>query len=389
MMKVLVIFGTRPEAIKLAPVIQELMGRPEISPVVCVTAQHRQMLDQVLAMFHIQPDYDLDVMRADQSLFDVTSQILLRLEEVLNRERPDIVVVQGDTTTAMTGALAAYYMKIPIGHVEAGLRTGDKYNPFPEEVSRAFVDLVADLHFAPTEGAKRNLLGQGVNTKGIFVTGNTGVDALLDVTRRLDDGRVTDEQLNELPGGLPEPLLTHVQGDESTQRLILVTGHRRESFGEDFHNICIALREIARRNDDVEVVYPVHLNPNVHEQVHKVLGDARRVHLLEPLGYVPFVRLMKRAYLILTDSGGIQEEAPSLGVPTLVMRNKTERPEGIEAGSSLLVGVNTASILAATQHLLDDSGAYRSMATVKNPYGDGQASKRIGDILQSWLGHRD
>ena len=389
MRKVLVILGTRPEAIKLAPVIQEMRKRPGFKPVVCATAQHRHMLDQVLPLFQIRPDHDLDIMKDGQSLFDVTAQTLTGLEKVLQMERPDLVLVQGDTTSAMVGALAAYYLRIPVGHVEAGLRTGDKFNPFPEEINRAVVDLVADLHFAPTERAKQNLLGQGIGSSGIFVTGNTAVDALLDLVSRLSDERVANAELNGLFKGLPESLLAMLQDGDSSRRLILVTGHRRESFGKDLENICVALREIASRNPDVEVVYPVHMNPNVLGPVHKLLGDVGRVHLLEPLGYQSFVWLMKRAYLILTDSGGIQEEAPSLGKPTLVMRKTTERPEGIEAGAALLVGVETDSILEATQRLLDDRDVYQSMASVRNPYGDGQASRRIADILESWLDARD
>ena len=385
MNKVLVVFGTRPEAIKLAPVIQELNRRPEFSPVICVTAQHRQMLDQILTLFQIHPDYDLNIMRDDQSMFDVTAEILSRLREVMELENPDIVLVQGDTTTVMTSALAAYYLKIPIGHVEAGLRTGDKYNPFPEEINRVFADLVSDLLFAPTETAKQNLLRQGIDTSRIFVTGNTAIDALLGVVQRLTDKDEADKLLEGLTGSLPH----HLKDANSARRLILVTGHRRESFGKGLENMCIALGEIADRNPDVEIVFPMHLNPNVRRPVHKILGGNQRVHLLEPLGYAPFVWLMKRSHLILTDSGGVQEEAPSLGKPVLVMRKVTERPEGIEAGSAALVGVETDSILAATQHLLDDDSAYQSMAKVNNPYGDGQASVRIADILGQWLDTHD
>lgn len=382
--KVLFVFGTRPEAIKLAPLIRELSLRPGFTPVVCVTGQHRRMLDQVLTLFRICPDYDLNVMEDNQSVFDVTARSLPRLGEVMERERPDVVLVQGDTTTVMTGALAAYYLRIPIGHVEAGLRTGDKYNPFPEEINRVFADLVADLLFAPTEGAKRNLLVQGVDPGRIFVTGNTAIDALLDVAERLAGMDGADGMFE----GIPEPLLDCLNDGESPRRLVLVTGHRRESFGEDLERICMALGEIASRNPDVEVVYPVHLNPNVRVPVRRILGGSRRVHLLEPLGYAPFVWLMKRSYLVLTDSGGIQEETPSLGKPTLVMRKVTERPEGIEAGAAELVGVETGSIVSATQRLLDDGDVYRSMSAVRNPYGDGQASRRIADILDRWLDSR-
>ena len=383
--KVLLVFGTRPEAIKLAPLIRELSLRPGFTPVVCVTGQHRRMLDQVLTLFRIRPDYDLDIMGDNQSVFDVTARSLPRLGEVMERERPDVVLVQGDTTTVMTGALAAYYLRIPIGHVEAGLRTGDKYNPFPEEINRVFADLVADLLFAPTERAKRNLLAQGIDPGRIFVTGNTAIDALLDVAERLTGMDEADGMLE----GIPESLLCRLRDGESPRRLVLVTGHRRESFGEDLENICMALGEIAGRNPDVEVVYPVHLNPNVRGTVRRILGGSPRVHLLEPLGYAPFVWLMKRSYLVLTDSGGIQEEAPSLGKPVLVMRKVTERPEGVEAGAAELVGVDTDSILAATQRLLDDGDVYGRMSAVRNPYGDGQASRRIADILERWLGSRD
>ena len=385
MSKVLLVFGTRPEAVKMAPVINELGKRPQFSPVVCVTAQHRQMLDQVLSLFEIHPRYDLEIMKQDQGLFDITTAVLTKLKDVLEQEKPDLVLVQGDTTTTMAGTLAAYYMGIPVGHVEAGLRTGDKYNPFPEEINRVFADLVADLLFAPTTRAERNLLLLGIDPGRVFVTGNTAIDALLDVAGRLDHLTAPGAQKNGLLDGVPETLLERLEKDDSSRRLVLVTGHRRESFGQDLANICTALRLIAERNPDVEVVYPVHLNPNVSEPVRQLLHGAQRVHLLEPLGYAPFVWLMKKSYLVLTDSGGIQEEAPSLGKPTLVMRKKTERPEGIEADAATLVGVETESIVSETQHLLDDADAYARMANVRNPYGDGQASMRIADILTDWL----
>ena len=389
MSKVLIVFGTRPEVIKLAPVITELTRRPEFSPVVCVTAQHRDMLDQVLSLFEIRPEHDLNIMQENQDLFDITAAVLIKLKDVMKDEKPDLVLVQGDTTTAMIASLSAYYMRIPIGHVEAGLRTGDKYNPFPEEINRAFADLVADMHFAPTPNAAQNLMLQGVEPARVFMTGNTSIDALLAVVKRLEDLPVSSVQRDGLLEGLPESLLGPLEAPGSLQRLVLVTGHRRESFGEDLANICAAIRAIAERNPDVEVAYPVHPNPNVLGTVHGILGDVSRVHLLEPLGYAAFVWLMKRAYLILTDSGGIQEEAPSLGVPTLVMRRKTERPEGIEAGSASLVGVETEPILAATQRLLDRADVYRSMAAVENPYGDGAESVRIAEILDQWLADRD
>jgi len=371
---VLLIFGTRPEAIKLAPVIQELRTHAGIKPVVCVTGQHREMLDQVLSLFKIQPDYDLNIMQANQSLFDITGQALSKIEMVLKDERPDLVLVQGDTTTAFVGALASFYQKIPVGHVEAGLRTYNKYSPFPEEMDRVLIDHLADLCFVPTKRAQQNLLREGVAKEGIFVTGNTVIDALLWVMQRL-------------PSSIPqelEPLLG--SGSQlSRRRLILVTGHRRENFRQGLENICRALCEIVKRNNDVEMVYSVHLNPNVREPVFRILRNVPRIHLIEPLGYLPFVQLMRLAYLVLTDSGGIQEEAPTLGKPVLVMRNVTERPEGIEAGAARLVGTNVAAIAGATQQLLDDEREYEQMAKAVNPYGDGKAAKRIVDILLGWI----
>ena len=373
-MNVLLIFGTRPEAIKLAPVIQELRTHAGIKPVVCVTGQHREMLDQVLSLFKIQPDYDLNIMQANQSLFDITEQALSKIEMVLKDERPDLVLVQGDTTTAFVGALASFYQKIPVGHVEAGLRTYNKYSPFPEEMDRVLIDHLADLCFVPTKRAQQNLLREGVAKEGIFVTGNTVIDALLWVMQRL-------------PSSIPqelEPLLG--SGSLSHRRLILVTGHRRGNFRQGLENICRALCEIVKRNNDVEIVYSVHLNPNVREPVFRILRNVPRIHLIEPLGYLPFVQLMRLAYLILTDSGGIQEEAPTLGKPVLVMRNVTERPEGIKAGAARLVGTNVTAIVEATQQLLDDEQEYEQMAKAVNPYGDGKTAKRIVDILLGWTG---
>ncbi len=345
-MKVLTIFGTRPEAIKLAPVIKELEKTPEISSRVCVTAQHRQMLDQVLQLFEINPDFDLNLMREDQSLFDITASILQNLEEVIKEERPDIVLVHGDTTTAFVASLAAYYFKIKIGHVEAGLRTYDKYNPFPEEINRRLVDVLCDLWFAPTKNAKRNLLREGVPDDKIFITGNTVIDALLWVTKHQASPVVQEgmkRQLYDISG---------VSLDK--RRVILVTGHRRESFGEGFENICQGLKKIAEHNPDVQLIYPVHLNPSVREPVFRILGNVANVHLIEPLDYALFVFLMNRAYIILTDSEGIPEKAPSLGKPALVMREKTERPEAIEAGAAKLIGTDCERISTETQQLLDD-----------------------------------
>lgn len=386
MKKVLIVFGTRPEAIKLAPVIRELKRCPEFTPMVCVTAQHRQMLDPLLSLFQVHPSYDLDIMREHQSLNDVTAQVLIRLREVLEKEHPDLVLVQGDTTTAMASALAAYYQRIPVGHVEAGLRTGDKYDPFPEEVNRIFIDRISDLCFAPTETAKDNLLREGIDPSQIHVTGNTVVDALMEMVQRFSQDPSEDQE-NALLHGLPTWLLDRRWVGED-RRLILVTGHRRESFGKDMEGICLALQQIVQRNPGIEVVYPVHLNPRVREPVYRILGGLERVHLLEPLDYPCLIWLMSQAYLILTDSGGIQEEAPSLGKPTLVMRRSTERPEGVKAGAALLVGVETDSIVEAAQNLLDDEGTYRRMAQVRNPYGDGHAAERIADISLHWLEER-
>jgi len=375
-MKVLTIFGTRPEAIKLAPVIKELEKTPEISSRVCVTAQHRQMLDQVLQLFKINPDFDLDLMREDQSLFDITASILQNLEEVLKEERPDIVLVHGDTTTAFVASLAAYYFKIKVGHVEAGLRTYDKYNPFPEEINRRLVDVLCDLWFAPTKNAKQNLLREGAPDDKIFVTGNTVIDALLWVTKHQASPAVQE--------GMKRQLYDKYGVSLDKRRAILVTGHRRESFGEGFENICQGLKRIAKHNPDIQLIYPVHLNPSVREPVFRILGDTTNVHLIEPLDYALFVFLMNRAYIILTDSGGIQEEAPSLGKPVLVMREKTERPEAIEAGTAKLIGTDCERIFTETQQLLDDQVEYEKMAKATNPFGDGNAAERIVQVLQEY-----
>lgn len=369
--KVLSIFGTRPEAIKMAPVIKELEKRPDcFRSVVCVTAQHRQMLDQVLELFEIRPDYDLDIMKPGQDLFDVTCNVLTGLKPVLEKERPDIVLVHGDTTTTMAAALAAYYSRVRVGHVEAGLRTGDKYAPFPEEINRRVAGALTDLHFAPTEKSRSNLLAEGVPEASVSVTGNTVIDALLAVAARVEnDGdlrRRFDQQFSFL---------------DPARRLILVTGHRRENFGEGFEQICTALAEIAARSPDVEILYPVHLNPHVQEPVRRILGNSPQVHLIAPLDYLPFVYLMQRSYLIITDSGGVQEEAPSLGKPVLVMRDTTERPEALAAGTVKLVGTDRAKIVAEALLLLNDKGAYQAMGRAHNPYGDGQAAARIADVL--------
>lgn len=371
-MKILTIFGTRPEAIKLAPLIKELQKHPAVTSRVCVTAQHREMLDQVLQLFNIKCDWDLDLMRKDQSLFGITARALQSLEGILKEERPDIILVQGDTTTAFVASLAAYYLKIKIGHVEAGLRTADKFNPFPEEINRRLADVLSDLWFAPTEKAKENLLQEGFPPGKIFVTGNTVIDALFLILHQESQAK---NQLVLSDFGLAT--------DDS--RLILVTGHRRESFGKGFEQICYGLKKMAEHNKDIQIVYPVHLNPHVKEPVYRILGGVANIHLIEPLDYARFAFLMSQCYLILTDSGGIQEEAPALGKPVLVMRDKTERPEAIEAGTAKLVGTNSERIFLESQKLLDDHSEYKQMAKITNPFGDGRAAERIVNTLLRFL----
>ena len=361
-LKVMTIFGTRPEAIKMAPVVLELQKHPEqIQSLVAVTAQHREMLDQVLHLFQINPDYDLDIMSPSQTLFDITSRALNGLNEVLAEARPDLVLVHGDTTTTFVGALAAFYHQIPVGHVEAGLRTGNKYSPYPEEMNRKLAGALTDLHFAPTATARQNLLRENIDPESIFVTGNTVIDALLATVK--PDFRFADELLTSL--------------DFTGQRVILVTTHRRENLGEPMRHVYQALKRIVTEFPDVEVVFPVHRNPKVREVVEAVLGHLPRVHLTDPLDYEPFVNLMARSTLILTDSGGIQEEAPSLGKPVLVLRDTTERPEAIEAGTVRLIGTTEETVYQEAKILLTDSARYRAMSEAANPYGDGQAAQRI------------
>jgi UDP-N-acetylglucosamine 2-epimerase (non-hydrolysing) len=360
--KVMTVFGTRPEAIKMAPVILELTKYPEwITPVVAVTAQHREMLDQVLDLFSIVPQYDLDIMSQGQTLFDITCRAMNGLNEVLTKERPDIVLVHGDTTTTFAGALAAFYHQIPVGHVEAGLRTGNKYSPFPEETNRKLTGSLADMHFAPTITAQNNLLAEGVSKSNTFVTGNTVIDALLATVS--DKYQFADQLLSTI--------------DYAGKRIILVTTHRRENLGEPMRHVYQALRDIVAEFNDVEVVFPVHKNPLVREVVNSELGGLDRVHLIDPLEYEPFANLLARSYLVLTDSGGIQEEAPALGKPVLVLRDTTERPEAIEAGTVKLIGTEKSRVYQETQMLLADRAEYDRLATACNPYGDGQAAQRI------------
>lgn len=370
-MKLLLVFGTRPEAIKMAPLVKTLQQSPKLEVKVCVTAQHRQMLDQVLNLFDIKPDFDLDVMRPGQTLTDLTCNILQGMAGVYAQYKPDWVLVHGDTTTTVATSLAAYYQQVGVAHVEAGLRTGNLYSPWPEEANRQLTGRVAGLHFAPTAQAQTNLLKEGVSPASIHVTGNTVIDALLSVSERLDvDQRLAWSLADQFP------FL------DAAKRLVLVTGHRRENFGAGFEDMCQALKAIASQ-PNVQVVYPVHLNPQVQEPVHRILGNVDNVHLIEPQDYLPFVYLLKRSHIILTDSGGVQEEAPSLGKPVLVMRSTTERPEAVEAGTVRLVGTDRHRIIKETMNLLNDSAAYQDMAFAHNPYGDGTACQRIRQTFES------
>ncbi|MBE5212798.1 UDP-N-acetylglucosamine 2-epimerase (non-hydrolyzing) [Pectobacterium quasiaquaticum] len=371
-MKVLTVFGTRPEAIKMAPLVHALAQDGAFESKICVTAQHREMLDQVLRLFDITPDYDLDIMRPGQGLSEISCRILSGLEPVMTEFKPDLVLVHGDTTTTLATSLAAFYQRIPVGHVEAGLRTGNLYSPWPEEANRKLTGHLAMYHFAPTENSRQNLLREHLSDRHIFVTGNTVIDALFWVRDRILGDATLRRSLDEKYAFL-----------DDNKKLILVTGHRRESFGGGFERICNALADIARRHPDVQIVYPVHLNPNVSEPVNRILSSIDNVMLIAPQDYLPFVYLMNRSYMILTDSGGIQEEAPSLGKPVLVMRDTTERPEAVEAGTVKLVGTEVASIVDAVSMLLTDEEAYQAMSRAHNPYGDGQACQRIVDALKN------
>ncbi|WP_026145663.1 non-hydrolyzing UDP-N-acetylglucosamine 2-epimerase [Pseudomonas asplenii] len=369
-LKTLCVFGTRPEAIKMAPLALSLAADKRFEAKVCVTGQHRQMLDQVLDLFELKPDFDLNIMKPGQDLTDVTTTILQGMKIVLANFKPDVVLVHGDTATTFAVTLAAYYQQIPVAHVEAGLRTGNLYSPWPEEANRKLTGALATLHFAPTETSRENLLKEGVPPDSIHVTGNTVIDALLDVVEKINNNPSLQQQFHHDFSFL---------GDK--KRIILVTGHRRESFGGGFEKICQALAETAHTFPDVEIVYPVHLNPNVREPVNRLLSGIKNIHLIEPLDYLPFVYLMNRSYLILSDSGGIQEEAPSLGKPVLVMRDTTERPEAVEAGTVKLVGTETEVITENLKSLLTDENAYRQMSFAHNPYGDGKACARILESL--------
>ena len=374
MKRVMLVFGTRPEAIKMAPVALTLSAHPDIDCRICVTGQHREMLDQVLKIFAITPHYDLAVMRPNQDLYDVTANVLLGMRDVLRSERPDVVLVHGDTTTCFAGALSAFYERIPIGHVEAGLRSGDLFAPYPEEANRALVGRITDFNFAPTEGARDNLLREGAREASVWVTGNTAVDAIL---LGRDKARAHDKSAwNDVIG---TALMARIE--DPTRRLVLITGHRRENFGQGFVDLCNGIRTLAEAHADWDFVYPVHLNPNVQRPVHDILGALDNVHLIAPLEYLPFVWTMDHADILLTDSGGIQEEAPSLGKPVLVMRDVTERPEALNAGTARLVGTAADSIVRNVEELLTNEATYAAMSSAVNPYGDGRAAERIAEAL--------
>ena len=380
MKTILLVFGTRPEAIKMAPLVKKLQSMPDqFRTVVCVTGQHRQMLDQVLRLFDIIPDYDLNIMQPNQDLYDITSRILLGMRDVLKEVQPDIVLVHGDTTTSTASAMAAFYQQIPVGHVEAGLRTGNIYSPWPEEMNRLITGRIAAVHFSPTPLSRENLLKENVDKEKIIVTGNTVIDALQMVVERLKN----DTQLSSEVASKINQMGYDVQRLDGNRRMVLITGHRRENFGEGFLNICHAIKHLSEQYKDVDFVYPMHLNPNVRKPVLEILGEkANNVFLIEPLDYLPFVYMMQHSTLILTDSGGVQEEAPGLGKPVLVMRDTTERPEAVEAGTVLLVGTNRDKIEQGVSMLLDDADIYRRMSEAVNPYGDGRACERIAEALR-------
>ena len=374
MKKVLLVFGTRPEAIKMAPLVKAFEKEKNIISKVCVTAQHREMLDQVLDMFDIKPDYDLNIMKAGQDLFDVTTNVLLGLKDVLNDFNPDVVLVHGDTTTTSASSLAAFYNKIKVGHVEAGLRTGDIYSPWPEEANRQITGVLANYHFAPTTTSENNLLKENKNPNDIIVTGNTVIDALFLALDKI-------EKDDNLKSKIVDTINSQYKLQDD-KKIILVTGHRRENFGQGFVNICEALKTLAINNPDIDIVYPVHLNPNVQKPVNEILSNTPNVYLIEPLQYEQFIYMMNKSYFIITDSGGVQEEAPSLGKPVLVMRDTTERPEAVDAGTVKLVGTNKESIIQEAQKLLDNKEEYEKMSKAHNPYGDGKACERIIEFIR-------
>ncbi|MEW7119592.1 non-hydrolyzing UDP-N-acetylglucosamine 2-epimerase [Acinetobacter nosocomialis] len=370
MKKILIVFGTRPEAIKMAPLVKEFQkDTNNFETKVCVTAQHRQMLDQVLEIFDIKPDYDLNIMKPGQDLYDITSNVLIGMKSVLNDFEPDVVLVHGDTTTTLSASLAAFYAKIKVGHVEAGLRTNDIYSPWPEEGNRQLTGILANYHFAPTQQSEENLLKEGKKQQDIYVTGNTVIDALMYVLQRIENQPTLKEKIKS-------KISKQYQLDEE-RKIILVTGHRRENFGQGFINICEGLKELAKNNPDIDIVYPVHLNPNVQKPVNEILSDLTNVYLIDPLQYEEFIYMMNESYFIITDSGGIQEEAPSLGKPVLVMRDTTERPEAVEAGTVRLVGTDKNTLIKEAQILIDNNVEYEKMAQAHNPYGDGRACARI------------
>ena len=377
MKKVLLVFGTRPEAIKMASLVKEFEKESSIVLKVCVTAQHREMLDQVLEIFDIKPDYDLNLMKSGQDLYDITSNVLLGMKNVLDDFSPDIVLVHGDTTTTSATALATFYQKIKLGHVEAGLRTNNLYNPWPEEANRQITGVLSDYHFAPTKNSQENLLKEGKKIESVAVTGNTVIDALFYVLEKI-------ERSKELKDSIISSIETQYKIDNS-RKIVLVTGHRRENFGQKFINICEALKTIALNNRDVDIVYPVHLNPNVQKPVKEILSNISNVYLIEPLQYEQFIYLMSKSYFLITDSGGVQEEAPSLGKPVLVLRDTTERPEALEAGTVKLVGTNREMIVKEAQSLLDDYAVYEKMSKAHNPYGDGKASSRIVEFIMKGI----
>ncbi|MDX9901651.1 MAG: UDP-N-acetylglucosamine 2-epimerase (non-hydrolyzing) [Aliarcobacter sp.] len=374
MKKVLLVFGTRPEAIKMAPLAKAFENEPTIESKVCVTAQHREMLDQVLDMFDIKPDYDLNIMKAGQDLFDVTTNVLLGLKDVLNDFNPDVVLVHGDTTTTSASSLAAFYNKIKVGHVEAGLRTGDIYSPWPEEANRQITGVLANYHFAPTTTSENNLLKENKDSKSIIVTGNTVIDALFLALDKI-------EKDDNLKSKIVDTINSQYKLQDN-KKIILVTGHRRENFGQGFVNICEALKILAINNPDIDIVYPVHLNPNVQKPVNEILSNTPNVYLINPLQYESFIYMMNKSYFIITDSGGVQEEAPSLGKPVLVMRDTTERPEAVDAGTVKLVGTNKEVIIKEAQKLLDNKEEYEKMSKAHNPYGDGKACERIVEFIR-------